>query len=384
MFKISLLSISLLTIMAGAAVAPGLGEIAKVFPGESQTMIKLILSLPPLFIIPFSILSGILSSRMNKKKLLSAGLVVYIIGGAGAVFADTLIPLLVFRAVLGVGTGIILPLSTGLIADFYQGGERIKMLGYSFSANNLGAIIGNLGAGLLALINWHYVFYVYLIAVPVLVLVALFIKDIPAPGKQAETNNKTSLPGPVYGWAVAAFLVMLAFYAIVTNLSLLIYGRNIGNSSFAGILFAINAVSMFIGGFSLKAASQYLNRMLPGCMLLLMAAGYSGLGVSYSKTMLILSIMVADLGTGWAYPFIINKASAYAPLGKNIAVMAVVSSFAFLGQFSSPLILDTLRNVSGGTVTTIFFMLAGSMVLLAVVSLAGTLAKNLPDQRKEQ
>lgn len=384
MFKISLLSISLLTIMAGAAVAPGIGEIAKAFPGESQTMIKLILSLPPLFIIPFSILSGILSSRMNKKKLLSAGLVVYIIGGAGAVFADTLIPLLVFRAVLGIGTGIILPLSTGLIADFYQGGERIKMLGYSFSANNLGAIIGNLGAGLLALINWQYVFYVYLIAVPVLVLVALFIKDIPAPGKQAEANNKTALPGPVYGWAFAAFLVMLAFYAIVTNLSLLIYGRNIGDSSFAGILFAINAVSMFIGGFSLKAASQYLNRLLPCCMLLLMAAGYSGLGVSYSKTMLILSIMVAGLGTGWAYPFIINKASAYAPLGKNIAVMAVVSSFAFLGQFSSPLILDTLRNVSGGTVTTIFFMLAGSMVLLAVVSLAGTLAKNLPDQHKEQ
>ena len=217
-----------------------------------------------------------------------------------------------------------------------------------------------------------------------LVLVALFIKDIPAPGKQAEANNKTALPGPVYGWAFAAFLVMLAFYAIVTNLSLLIYGRNIGDSSFAGILFAINAVSMFIGGFSLKAASQYLNRLLPCCMLLLMAAGYSGLGVSYSKTMLILSIMVAGLGTGWAYPFIINKASAYAPLGKNIAVMAVVSSFAFLGQFSSPLILDTLRNVSGGTVTTIFFMLAGSMVLLAVVSLAGTLAKNLPDQHKEQ
>ena len=69
MFKISLLSISLLAIMAGAAVATGLGEIAKAFPGESQTMIKLILSVPPLFIIPFSILSGILSSRMSKKKL---------------------------------------------------------------------------------------------------------------------------------------------------------------------------------------------------------------------------------------------------------------------------------------------------------------------------
>lgn len=380
MFKISLLASSLLTIMAGAAVAPGLGEIAQAFPGESQTMIKLILSVPPLFIVPFSILSGILSSRISKKKLLLVGLVVYIIGGFGAAFIDSLVPLLVFRAVLGAGTGIILPLSTGLIADFYQGGERMKMLGYSFSANNLGAIIGNLGAGMLALINWHYVFYVYLIAILVLVLVALFIKDIPSPEKQAEAHNKTALSGPVYGWSIAAFLFMLAFYAIVTNISLLIYSRNIGDSSFAGIFFAINAVSMFAGGLSLKAASQYLKRLLPFCSLLMMAVGYSGLGICYSKTILILSIIIAGFGSGWAYPFIINKASAYAPMGKNIAVMAVVSSAAFLGQFASPLILDTLRNVSGGTVTTIFFTLAGCMGLLAIISLWGIRFRNFPNQ----
>jgi MFS family permease len=382
MFKIALLSISLLTIMAGAAVAPGLGVIAQVFPGESQTMIKLILSVPPLFIVPFSILSGILSSRMSKKKLLIVGLVVYTIGGFGAVFTDSLVSLLIFRAVLGAGTGIILPLATGLIADFYQGSERMKMLGYSFSANNLGAIIGNLGAGMLALINWHYVFYVYLIAILVLVLVILFIKDIPILKKQLETNHRSVLPAPVYGWSFLAFIFMLAFYAIVTNLSLLIYSRNISDSSFAGLIFAINAMSMFVGGLSLKTASQHLKRLLPCCMLLMMAVGYSGLGMAYSKTILILSIAIAGFGSGWAYPFIINKASAYAPLGKNIAVMAVVSSAAFLGQFVSPLILDALRNIFGGTITTIFFMLAGCMGFLAVVSLIDAFSPKLLNRRK--
>ncbi|MFA6850495.1 MAG: MFS transporter, partial [Selenomonadaceae bacterium] len=370
-------------IMAGAAVAPGLGVIAQAFPGESQTMIKLILSVPPLFIVPFSILSGILSSRMSKKKLLLVGLIVYIIGGFGAAFTDSLVPLLVFRAVLGAGTGIILPLATGLIADFYQGSERMKMLGYSFSANNLGAVIGNLGAGMLALINWHYIFYVYLIAIFVLVFVILFIKDIPILKKQLEPNHRSALPAPVYGWAFSAFLFMLAFYAIVTNLSLLIYSRNISDSSFAGLIFAINAMSMFVGGLSLKTASQHLKCLLPCCMLVMMAVGYSGLGMAYSKTILILSIAIAGFGSGWAYPFIINKASAYAPLGKNIAVMAVVSSAAFLGQFVSPLILDVLRNISGGTIAASFFMLAGCMGFLAVVSIISTFSPKLLKQRKE-
>lgn len=376
MFKLALLSISLLTIMAGAAVAPGLGEIAKAFPSESQTTIKLILSLPPLFIVPFSILSGILSSRMSKKTLLISGLVVYIIGGFGAFFTDSLPDMLVFRAVLGAGTGIILPLSTGLIADFYQGSERMKMLGYSFSANNLGAILGNLGAGILAMKNWHDVFYVYLLGVLVMGLVLGFLHDAPvAKIKSSTINDVLSLP--VYGWAFAAFLFMLAFYAIVTNLSLVIYTRAIGNSSFVGILFAINAISMFSGGMTFKAASRYLNHGLPFCMLLMMAAGYGGLSISNSATLLILSIIIVGFGSGWAYPFIINQASNHAPQGKNIAVMALVSGFAFFGQFASPLILDTLRSLSGGTVSSVFLTLALFMGGIAVISLKDVLFRKM-------
>lgn len=302
-------------------------------------------------------------------------MILYIIGGFGAYFSDSLFSLLVLRAILGAGTGIILPLSTGLIADYYQGEERMKMLGYSFSANNLGAIMGNLGAGMLALLNWHYVFYVYLIAIFVLALVILYIKDISILQTHLDTESSHVITDQVYRWAFAAFLFMMAFYAIVTNLSILIYSRNIGNSGFAGIIFAINSISMLIGGLSLKTASRHLKQSLPCCMLLLMAAGYTGLGLSYSKATLILSIVIAGFGSGWAFPFIINKASSYAPPGKNVAIMGVVSSFAFLGQFASPLILDTMRSMYDGSVTAIFLALACLMVILAVISFIFTFAK---------
>ena len=45
----SILSLSLLTVMAGAAVAPALGVIAKAFPGASQLAVQLIISMPSLF-----------------------------------------------------------------------------------------------------------------------------------------------------------------------------------------------------------------------------------------------------------------------------------------------------------------------------------------------
>jgi len=50
-FKAAVLSLSLLTIMSGAGVAPGIHKIAEAFPGTSETIIKLIISLPPLLMI---------------------------------------------------------------------------------------------------------------------------------------------------------------------------------------------------------------------------------------------------------------------------------------------------------------------------------------------
>ena len=47
----TILSISLLTVMAGAAIAPALGIINKHFAGQDPLLIQLVVSLPALFII---------------------------------------------------------------------------------------------------------------------------------------------------------------------------------------------------------------------------------------------------------------------------------------------------------------------------------------------
>lgn len=358
-FKISLLSISLLTIMSGAAVAPGMSEFAKVFSSYSPTTVKLIVSLPPLLIIPFSLLSGFLSSCIAKKKLLITGLIIYIIGGVGASFVDSMLPLLLFRAVLGIGTGIILPLSTGLISDFYDGNERTRLLGFSSASNCLGAILANIAAGILVSINWHYAFFVYFLAVPVLLMVISFIQD--KPSHKEAVDSKIVISKQLFPWAIAAFLVMLAFFGVVTNLSLLIYNRNLGDSHTAGFIFAVNALCMMASGAFFLAVRKKLKDLFPWFMLFMMASGYAGLAFAGSLPVVIISIILSGLGTGLAFPFIMNKASEFALEDNSIAVMGIVSSSAFLGQFSSPLILDNIPDFTGDPVSSIF----GSMALIA-------------------
>src|SRR5690625_1568771 len=90
MLKPTIISISMATVMAGAAISPALGLIAKAFPDANPTMIKLILTAPSLMIIPFSFLSSYLTSKLTKRTIIMLGLIIYLIGGVGAQFSSTI------------------------------------------------------------------------------------------------------------------------------------------------------------------------------------------------------------------------------------------------------------------------------------------------------
>lgn len=86
----TILSISLLTVMAGAAIAPALGVIRSHFTGQSPLLIQLIVSLPALFIILTNLVFPILCRLMKTRTLALTGLLLYVIAGAGAFFVDNI------------------------------------------------------------------------------------------------------------------------------------------------------------------------------------------------------------------------------------------------------------------------------------------------------
>ena len=70
----TILSISLLTVMAGAAIAPALGVISAHFEGRNPLLIQLIVSLPALFIILTNLAFPLLCRLMKTRALALSGL----------------------------------------------------------------------------------------------------------------------------------------------------------------------------------------------------------------------------------------------------------------------------------------------------------------------
>ena len=78
--RATLMTISMMTVMAGAIVAPALPQIETAFAAfpDSDLLAKLVLAIPALAIALFAPLSGVLVDRFGRRRLMLIGLGLYV------------------------------------------------------------------------------------------------------------------------------------------------------------------------------------------------------------------------------------------------------------------------------------------------------------------
>jgi len=121
----------MMTVMAGATIAPSLPEMKRAFPDieSADTLVKLVLTIPGLFIAITAPFSGWIIDRFGRIKLLVTMLLLYAIAGTSGLYLDSLTEIIVGRAFLGIGVGGIMTTAIALIGDYFEGEERHKFLG---------------------------------------------------------------------------------------------------------------------------------------------------------------------------------------------------------------------------------------------------------------
>jgi len=355
----AILSISMITVMASAAVSPALANISRAFPDVSIGMIKTVLTLPSLFIIPFSLISGHLVHRFGNKHVLIGGILIYIVGGIAPVFAGSITELLIWRAILGCGCGLIMPISQTLIAVNFQGDLKAKITGYSGAASYLMGVIASFVVAPISSVDWHYSFYIYLVAVMVLVLNIMLL---PNDKLQKTEHQVASRKFPRYVWWIilGMLLVNIAFYAVPANVALFMKEQGIGHAQSAGVVISAFMIAGFIAGLTLS----YLRRWFKTYTVLL---GVAIMGLGYiilSQAHVMLPVVVGSAFVGFSFGvlfpslliLITNKCSGAA----CILALSFSSCAQFLGQFLSPYVLQGAKEVFG------IHSLRGDFTILAV------------------
>ena len=191
MVVMAIWSLSLAVDLPGLAVTPIEGSLHQYFSGVTDFKVQLLTVLPNVIIIPFVLLSGKLSETRHKIAVITAGTIMYIVAGALSIFSNSLDALIWYSCLLGAGCGLILPFSTGLIADVFTGKYRTKQMGIISAIGNIALVGATFVVGFLAAKNWHRPFRVYLIPLVSLVLIP-FLKKIPQSDYASDPNSEAS------------------------------------------------------------------------------------------------------------------------------------------------------------------------------------------------
>ena len=340
--KIAILSISLLIIMSSSAISPALPYIGEYFSDSSELMIKMVISLPAIFIIPVTLITGRLIFYIKRKHLLYIGLSLYIIGGLGGALQNSIYFLLAFRALMGIGIGVLIPLTRGVIADLFTGKERVKMMGYSSAVNNLGGIIATVLAGLLTVYGWRYPFLVYILAFVVLILVILYLPNQDIPSKE---THKIHINRNVWILGFTHYMMILTFFAVPAGLGYFISTNNFGGGFVTGLLISLVSLLSFILGMVFHYLNSFLKEGTVLSGLILLTLGMLGIGLSTSLLELTISLVFVGFGMGIIPPMIYLQTSLVSSKNDVTLSLAIVSIFSFLGQFSSPLINSFFQTI---------------------------------------
>ncbi|MCL7419005.1 MAG: MFS transporter, partial [Halalkalicoccus sp.] len=117
-----------LTVMAGAILGPITNEI-RIALEVSPSLAGLIITTHGLFIVLCSPFVGALIDRIGPRIPYIAGLFLYALAGGAGLVIDSFVPLLISRAVLGVGVALIYTSITVLIYSLYADSRKDRVMG---------------------------------------------------------------------------------------------------------------------------------------------------------------------------------------------------------------------------------------------------------------
>jgi len=345
--------------------------------------------------------AGVLGDRVGRRRLLLAGLAVFLAASVWCALSVSAGELIAARAVMGLGAGIVFPLALAVVAAAFGDAERPKAIGILTAAIAaslpLGPVLGGL---LLQHFSWNSVFWINVPAVCLtLVAGAVLVPEsrnpaalpLDVPGALLSAGAVTCLVwgvinGPERGWTapsawmlLAGSAVLLAAFAVREHRAEhpLVDPAMFGDRRFSWGTAATVAVSVALFGI-MFVVPQYLQsvlgddpinaglRLLPMMAGLLVAGGAASLVARAAGTRLTVAAGLALLTAGLAVLSQVQLATGYAAVaaglalcGLGIGVSIAVAMDAVMGAAggdeagAGAAVNSTLRQVGGAVAVAV-------------------------------
>ncbi|HSR59374.1 MAG TPA: MFS transporter [Robiginitalea sp.] len=371
--KLSLLLVSSLTIASMITISSSLPDMSRDFAGypNGQTLVKLSLSLPALFIALTAILAGKFIDRKGRKPLLGVALLVYAVAGSSGYWLDNLYGVLAGRALLGISVGITMTIVTTLVADYYQGVARQQFAGLQIAVMSLAGILFISLGGWLADIRWNVPFLLYLYALIILPVALRYVQEPPPAAAEAQAGMASPrVPGVIWLVFASVMLMWILFFIIPIQIPFYLKSLGVEQNSLIGLAVASSTLFSAVASFfyaRLKARLSFA--MLFSMGFGLMAVAFVVVALAQSYALVVCGLLLAGMGMGLLIPNANVLVMQLAPPAVRGREIGKLTTFWFLGQFVSPLVLlPFISSFSQESVFTGIGWITGILCILFLFS----------------
>ena len=299
-----------------------------------------------------------LADMVGRKPIILVGIGFFLLGSILSGFADSMLALIIFRAIQGIGAGAVLPIAITIAGDIYTVQERAKVQGYLASVWAVAAVVGPTIGGLFAQFDaWRGIFFVN---IPLCLLAAWMIVR-----NYTETIEKRRHRVDYAG----AALVAIAFTVLL--LAVLEGGRTWAwNSATSIALFASGAVLLVAFVLVERRAAEPIIPLWVFSRRLIVVTTLVSLGIGASLTGLTSYVPIFLQGAGGASPLVAGFALATLTIGWPIAASLSGRLYLRIG-FRATMIIGMLLTQAGSAMLALFASTPSVLIVAAASFVIG-------------
>lgn len=351
------------------AISLVLQGVVNSYPDTTITTAQLIISVANLVGLASMLVVGKAVRFVTKKTVLIVMMLCLAAGSVLGFFATpNLTMVFVACGVVGFAAGGLIPLTSALIGEHFEGKARATVMGAQSIFVNGGGMLMQLAGGFFAALYWKNLFLVYL---PSLVIALVVLLLLPKGGleKSEEASGKAKLFTPFLAIMMfQGFFVGLGMMVFMSNITFYVFELGLGDESQAGIVTMAFSGGAVLFGVAIAFMMKLFKRYIFAVGLTLTAVALWLFALSGSFAVFVGAGVLAGAG------FTLHNTSYYslAPANADPAAMTMTISLYTIamqvGMILCPLVIAPLAGMLGGSLSSSFLVGAMAVTVVAVIA----------------